>query len=248
MRRPLIAAAAAAVALTLLPATSAADETARGVDIDPPAVGSCHATTLDEGMAKSDPDAPVPCTDKHTMLTFKVIDLGSSPDWSDMDALGRIVSNRCWPAWIDALGGNPKVIDRSVYTYFWFIPTKAQREAGATWANCDAALWGGRDLAPLPGKGDITLGGLPLPAKVAKCRTGKPHDYVFTVCSRPHAFKATLSVKYPHKTYPGRRVAARWAQRACEKRVSGAYFYEAVHSKVVWKSGFRHAVCLTETN
>ncbi|NYJ03024.1 hypothetical protein HNR19_003722 [Nocardioides thalensis] len=248
MRRPLIAAAAAAVAFSLMPATSVADDSAaaRGVDITPPAVGSCHATTYGEAMAKSDPDPAVPCSDAHTGLTFKVVDLGTSPDWDD-DALPRIVTNRCSDAWHEVLGDNPKVITRSAYTFFWFMPTKAQRDAGATWASCDASLWGGKNrLAPLPAGEDISLGSLPLPARVAKCRGGKRADYAYTVCSRQHSFKATISVRYPHKTYPGRRAAERFAKRACAKRVTTAYFAEDVWSKRAWQAGYRHAVCLPE--
>ncbi|WP_183100523.1 septum formation family protein [Nocardioides pelophilus] len=241
-----LGAAVILAALTPLTAVTAPSPASAGVDITPPEVGSCHAYTKAEGAGKSDFTPVVECTEPHTAITVAVVEFEVAPDWDDPDALDQALSDECYPAWYDALGGNIKTIQRSAYITYIFIPTRAQRDAGAAWLRCDVALQGGTKLMNLPDR--LALGGLPLPDRVAKCRANERADYAYTVCSRPHAFRATHSVKYPHSSYPGLRASKRFALRECRERIRTPYmFYEWVGSRAAWRAGYRHAVCLKQT-
>ena len=244
--RSAAALAAALSVLGLVPApTSAAPEPARGTTT--PVVGDCHALTVDEGAKASDPDAPVDCTAPHTSVTVRVVQL-TNPDWSDVDKIGGQISAPCFRSWIEKLGGNTKKVRMSAYAMYWFVPTKAEREAGATWVRCDAVLLGGRKFIPLPSGSDITLGSLPLTNKFAKCRAGKRSGYQVLSCSRRHVYRAKIAIRYPDGAYPGKRAATRWALRKCSARLNTAFYYEPVLSKFAWnKLGYRHAICLPKT-
>ncbi|MDZ5619907.1 septum formation family protein [Nocardioides bizhenqiangii] len=229
-------------ALTPLTAVGTPSPARAGVDITPPEVGSCHAYTMAEGAGRSDRTPVVDCADPHTAITVEVVEFDQAPDWDDPDALDRALRTQCYPAYFEALGGNIKTIQRSAHILYVFIPTKAQREAGAAWLRCDATLQGGTRLMNLPD--NLVLGSLPLPDRVAKCRTGKRFDYAYTVCARPHQFRAAVSIRYPHDSYPGKRAAVRFALRKCRARAEAPFFYEAVFSRAAWTLGYRHAVCL----
>ena len=234
--------AAALSTLLVAPGSATAE---RGV-VAGPAVGDCHTLTVDEGAKPSDPDPTVSCTDTHTSITIRVVQL-SDPDWSDMNALGRKISTPCYQGLIDELGGDTKKVQLSAYSFFWFIPTKAERDSGASWVRCDAVLLGGRKFVSLPSGTDISLGSLPLGDKLAKCRAGKRANYQVISCSKSHAFHAKLALKYPGSTYPGKRAAERWALRHCRAHLDRTFYYEAVESKFAWNLGYRYAICLPET-
>ena len=190
---------ATAIPLTTLAAPSPARA---GVDTDPPAVGSCHDLTYQEAYRASDPDPAVGCAGRHTTVTVASIELAEAPDdWEDPRTYPDSVWRTCNEQFEIALGDNKKLIRRSAHSYFWFSPTRVQREEGALWVRCDIALLGGDRLLPLPQQ--LRLGGLPLPDGRAKCRQGKSADYAYTACSRPHQFRAKLSIKYPQSSFPG---------------------------------------------
>lgn len=235
-----LGAAVLLAALVPLTAVTAPSPATAGVDTTPPAVGSCHDLTLEEGYGFSDPDPAVSCSGRHTSLTHKVIQFAEAPNWQDRDALSVVVTRRCNSSFIDALGGSTKAIQLSAFTGWWFAPTKAQRDAGATWVRCDLSISGGDRLMPLPE--DVTLD-LPLPDSQAKCRKGKAADYLLTVCGRAHQFRATHAVKYPSNTYPGTRRLVRWTYRKCSDKLGRSLGLYERPSRLEWKLGFGHSLC-----
>lgn len=239
---------AAVLAVVLIPLTATTTSPAHaGVDITPPEVGSCHAYTMEQGAGASDTTPVVDCAETHTALTVAVAEFDPATDWNSPAVLNRAVLNQCYPAFFDTLGGNLKVIRRSAYLLYLFIPTKAQRDAGAAWLRCDVALHGGTRLVPL--QDDLALGGLPLPDSVAKCRAGEDGDYALTVCSRAHRYRATHSIRYPHSSWPGAEASQRFALRKCrEVFPRSAFYYEYVVSRYYWRVGYRHVVCLKKTS
>jgi hypothetical protein len=251
LRRPLTLLAAALLAATLsAPGAASADRagSAAAAGTTAPAVGSCHALTGKELQKAADPDRAVSCDDPHTSLTVKVITFTTAPDWGNLARLAKRITTPCYRALIGRSGGNAKTLRMSAYSLAWFIPTSAQRDAGAKWVRCDLYLAGGSKLLPLPANDSIALGALPLSDRFAKCRAGKRGGYAVTSCSRGHAFRAKIAIKYPHSSYPGPRAANRFALRKCRARLDGAFYYEAVLSKQSWKAGFRHAICLPRTS
>ncbi len=212
------------------------------VDITPPAIGSCFDLTLKQVRAASNGEPPVACTARHTTVTFDVVEFAEPPDWNDEDSYDDQVYDQCNLSWINVLGGNPKTITRSSYTYYWLLPTPDQREAGASWVRCELALRGGGSLAPVPTK--IRLGRLPLPNSVAWCIARRGADFVGTVCTRSHRFRATRSIRIPGNHWRGNDKVQKIALEACQARVSGDFRYSWPPSRYWWRLGFRYATCL----
>lgn len=239
-----LGAAVLLAAITPLTAVTSPSPARAGVDITPPEVGSCHDLTMAEAFEESDPDPAVDCAARHTTATVATVELAEAPaDWADPSTYPDSVWRTCGEAFEVALGDVPKVIQRSAHSWFWFSPTRVQREGGALWVRCDIGLLGGHDhLLKLPQ--ELRLGGLPLPDGRALCRQGKRADYAYTACSQPHKFRATVSIKYPHASFPGVRKSKEFALRKCRARATAPFFYEWVRSRAQWRNGYRHAVCL----
>lgn len=245
MRRLASGGAVAAVLLASATVPAQASAAGPGTDITPPAVGSCYDLTYGELHGASSDAPPVPCSSRHTTLTFDVVEFAEPPDWNDEESFESVVHDQCNVSWIDVLGGNPKTISRSSYTYYWLMPTPAQREAGAAWVRCELALLAGGSAAPLPR--NVRLGRLPLPDAVARCREGEREDYRVTVCARAHQYRATHSIKLPWSRWRSYDAAQAFAHRECDGRIRGAFYYQWPLSRYWWRLGFRHASCLPRT-
>ncbi|UMG94617.1 septum formation family protein [Nocardioides sp. TF02-7] len=212
----------------------------------PAAVGSCHDLTKREAWAVSEPDPAVPCSERHTTVTTAIVQLTRTPDWDDVRALSRRMWVECVRSVDALLPGSTAARVRSAYTIYWFIPTEAQRAAGARWIRCDLGLPDGKRLRPLPASGP-ELGRLPLPDRIARCRLGRAAYYEVVRCAHRHAFRATHHVRRTG-SFPGARVMRRWAERVCRARIPRAGIYlEYPTTKQSWKAGFRFAVCLKQT-
>jgi hypothetical protein len=245
VRRFLGGGAVAAVLLASLTAVTGQQSASALVDTDPPAIGSCHNLTYDEVRGVSSDKPPVPCGNPHTTLTFDVVEYADPPDWNDEDTYAPEVYDQCNPSWVEVLGGNPKAIQRSSYTYYWLLPTPAQRDAGAAWVRCELVLSAGGSIARLPQQ--VTLGGLPLPDAVARCRESEANNYRVTVCARAHQYRATQSIKLPWSRWRGYDAAQNFAYRECNERIRGRFYYQWPSSRYWWRLGFRHATCLRKT-
>lgn len=232
---------AALTPLTAVTTPSSADAL---VDTDPPAVGSCHNLTYEEIRGVSSDKPPVPCSSRHTTLTFDVVEFAEPPDWNDEDTYEGDVFAQCNLSWIDVLG-NPKSITRSSYTYYWLLPTPAQRDAGAAWVRCELALRAGRSAARLPE--NVRLGRVPLAAAVAVCLEGSRTDFRYTVCARPHRFRASHSIRLPGDRWRGEDRVQELALEACRQRVSPGFRYSWPSSRYWWRLGFRYATCYTRS-
>ena len=238
---------AAVLVAAILPLTAVTIQqpASAGVDTTPPAVGSCHDLTLREGYRASDPDPAVACSARHTSHTFKVVEFEDPPPWRDEKVLQKIVRRQCVPAVRGALGGNAKAVQLSATSApWWFMPTPAQRDAGAAWIRCDLVNLGGDRLMPLPA--DPTLS-LPLSDSRAKCRVGKRAHYLVTTCSRPHQYRATHAVKYPSARYPGDRRLQRWSVRKCGDKLGRSFGYYEWPGRLDWKLGFSYSICFKTT-
>lgn len=242
-----LGAAVILAALTPLTAVTAPSPASAGVDITPPVVGSCHDVTKAEAGEASEPDPAVACTERHTTTTVQVVTLDGTPNWRDYAALNRAMFVRCWRAIDAALPGDVAARVRSAYMLYWFIPTKAQRDAGANWIRCDVGLPNGDRLVNLPTDGSPELGSLPHPDRIARCRLGSDASFEVVVCSHGHSFRATHHVRHPADNYPGAREMQRWAIRKCRDRISAGFYIEYPMDKLAWQAGHRFAVCQKQT-
>ena len=233
--------------LLVAPGSASAEATRGGVDITPPAVGSCHAMTFDEAMAYADPDPAVDCTTAHTSVTVKVVTFTGQPDWTDGDALYRQYGAPCSRAELALVGGKAKALQMSAYDFWVFFPTKAQRDAGANWVRCDVLLPVGKTLTSLPTDGDPELGAPPLADDLARCKAGKARSYLVTACSGPHAFRATTFLKHRGTAYPGRERLSRWTNRRCWTELGHRFGYYTIPNAQRWRAGLRYSICFTTT-
>lgn len=246
LRAATLAAALLAV-LTTLPAASAGPAARGTVDITPPEVGSCHDLTYDEAWNFADPDPAVDCTTEHTSVTLKVVTFDKTPDWNDDDALADIYYPPCERALLRLFDGKAKALAASAFDFWWFGPTKAQRDAGAKWVRCDVALAAGARFVPLPTDGDPELGSLPLDDSVARCRRRKSHETFPTACSASHAYRATEILKYPSETYPGVPRIKQWTYRKCDARLGRSFGYYSWPGRVRWRIGIPYSLCYKTT-
>lgn len=239
MNHRLITAAAVvcAAAITLLPVSAFA--------ADPPAappVGSCHAVTMAEFSAASDPDPAVSCSATHQSLTVKAFALPSGVGRTDQQRITDLAGKQCYPAVAARVGGWPTMV-RSLYDLLLFVPTQSQWDAGARWVRCDLFLWAAKGIQALPASGAV---GGSLSARETRCNAGKSASYAPVPCSRPHQFHAKVAIRMP--SWNGASAARTFAQRACVKRYPHTGFLaSSPPSKKAFDWGFRYAVCAPAT-
>ncbi|WP_170285941.1 septum formation family protein [Nocardioides rubriscoriae] len=213
---------------------------------DKPAVGSCHALTLAEAAKATDPDPVVDCATSHTSRTFAVPSVPDGVDMGDNDALSKVVTRKCVPAYATAVSTNIKKRLLSAYFYVWFAPTQQQIDAGARWVRCDLALSGGKSLVPLPEAKTPALGTTPFPDVEARCYTGRAGGFRPLSCSRAHRFRARSVYSMTGRAYPSQAKRQRVAERRC-RPVAGQRWTVFGPSQEQWKAGFKYFVCTTAT-
>lgn len=248
-----LGAAVLTVALASLTAVTSTSATAGpSVDISPPEVGSCHDLTWEEAYGESEPLPAVPCTEPHTLITTRVVTFSQAPDWDSEEVANRVVK-QCDAALIDFFDGKVRSIQMSTYGIWFFYPTEAQQEAGASWARCDVGLYStvGRSTDPtikkLPTDGAPVLGALPLPDAVAKCRKGAGADFGVTTCDRTHSYRVARTPLYPGDTYPGQRRINSWTVDKCRRELRRSFGYWSAPSKFGWKADLRYSLCYRTT-
>src|SRR5689334_7217921 len=190
---------------------------------------------------------PVNCNKAHTARVIEVRDLPDGKSWGDYDlaSLGNLSAKYCYPKLWDALGRNDKVRDMSAYSYYWFTPTKAQRQAGARWIRCDIALNAGRHLLDLPTDAAPALPSGKLPASVARCLTA--HTPYTTTCSHRHAYKAVGAFTMKVSTYPSQRKLQKIAVRHCGRWVHTKGWYWTTKGQAGFHVGDHVMVCYAHT-
>jgi hypothetical protein len=238
---------AAAVALGALVLAAGALAPAANAVSSTPVVGQCRTTTFEQSFAESDTHAPVPCSTLHRMKTFAVGNIPAGMDYVHFndDKLLGVAKALCTKKYWTALGGTFEQRDQTAYTWSWFIPTLAQRHAGARWLRCDLSLLytvpgGNSAFAALPNFTFPMVGGHTVTDKTALCLSDTTHLYV-TTCSRPHAARADQTFIIHTLEKPSASLVKSLATTNCpDKRYSTPHAYE-------WKHGDHVIVCYTKT-
>lgn len=247
LRRLLTIAALAAALAAPLPADAGT--------LDPhyhePAVGECRNLTSDQLGKQSDTTAPIDCGSRHTTKIVAVPQIPDGETWATMKAnnwakLGKLYETQCRPAWETLLGVNDRTQAMTAYGLAWFMPTVAERNAGARWFRCDVYVPAGSSaLTPL--KYDAApLVPDPLTNFVRKCMKGK--DFAYTSCNARHAWRAKGSFNLrKQKTYPTDKQIRRQALAKCPALVTTGTFAWAPPTKSRWKYGYRAMACFNKT-
>ncbi len=248
MRTPIRASLRLPIALTLVVVVGGLLGAAPAVGGDvpePPPVGSCHDLTYAEAYKRSDPKAPVDCTEPHTTVTVKVVQLDAP---MDLSAIPTSAFVGCYRATRLALGDRPEAQAMSSYETWFFIPTKAEREAGAAWLRCDLVLRGGTHVEPLPTDGTPFLTGLPLDRDIARCLVEDGDLMINTVCRRRHVLKAEVALKNRGSDYPGSKEIEASTAKKCSKRLGQQLGWYHWPTRTGWRAGYPYSVCHKKHN
>jgi hypothetical protein len=239
-----------AVVLMLLAPLAAVVATAGPAQAGPafqqPSVGECRALTFEELNRKSNNEAPIDCSARHTSRVIATGRLPRGVTWdASVERLARIATGICDPEWKTVLGSGYASRAMTAYSWGWFIPTAAQRERGARWIRCDLILWGGRSLVRLPTDNEPALGPQPHPDRIAACLKG--NTFIHTTCSRRHAWRATGTFVLRQDAYPTPREARRAAIRRCPSLVNTGSFAWRYRGANQWRAGDHVVVCYSRT-
>lgn len=211
-----------------------------------PVVGQCRTTTFDQAFGASDTHAPVPCSELHRLKTFAVQDVPAGTDYvhvTDSQAL-TFARTICGPKFLSALGGTYAERHLTSYDWNYFVPTLAQRKAGARWMRCDLSLLytssGYGAFAALPNFSFPFVAGHTLTDKTRRCLFDDDHNY-WTTCSRAHVARADKTFVIHSTSYPQNATAAAAASTACPgERWTKPSAYD-------WKHNDHTLVCYTRT-
>ena len=208
-----------------------------------PAVGSCYDLTLKQASRFASPEGTVDCTRRHTLVVSALGALPASLDWATIDqdqfpkALSRAIVQTCDPAADKILGSNLATRYLSLYSTWFFAPTKAQVADGARWFTCAIGLSDSARMLPLS-NGRPSRITKPVSKDVARCVNSR-YDYV--ACSRTHSWRATSAFIVEKKLT---KRTERAAGRRCARQVATPGSLVSVRSQ-----GKREfvAACYTKT-
>jgi Septum formation len=230
--------------LTLVVASTTTTSATAGPGYQKPKVGQCRDITNAQTIRRTNSTAPIDCTEAHTVQTFYVGTLRKRLFNGPRRALREAIETRCTPAAKKALGGTPRKRLQSAYFYDLWIPTKAQKRQGARWFRCDLGLFGGkRKLAPLTATSAPFLG-KPIPDSQRLCLDP---EYYYTVCDRPHVFRAVAAVKLKNRPWPGKARVINAIARKCVGATPGVKTYFFAPSRSDWNAGLRWFRCYQKT-
>lgn len=203
-----------------------------------PGVGTCYQMSTKELGQASYGEGAVDCLAKHTSQVIGVTYLPSGLSWrkASVARLGKIAQKDCYPAITTALGGTVELRAQSAYRLAFFVPSKAQRKAGARWIRCDVILGVG-PLAALPPSYALSD---PPADNVAACLNGSGS---VRACTKKHVYRTIGAVAVDRKRYLSDRAFTSVGGRKCRAAYGKKTAYLTWPSKTVWKQGERAITC-----
>lgn len=237
--------------------TGSTGSTGSAAPLRQPEERACYRMTYDEAVAPTTATDPVPCTGRHTSMTYAVGRLdavvGGHLLAVDSERVQQRVAEEC-PERLQAfLGGDRADLRLSMLRSVWFTPTVEESDAGADWYRCDVvALAGPEQLAPLTGRLAGALDRPEAAGRWAMCGTAGPDspDFRRVPCSARHTWRAVSVVDLGGGRYPGEGRARDAGQGPCEDAgrdaaddpLSFEWGYEWP-SKKQWRSGMTFGRC-----
>jgi hypothetical protein len=205
-----------------------------------PKVGQCHQLSYRQSLAPSDVKKAVPCSKRHNLQTIAVVVSPTTLDGLTDEQLSA-ATNGCIPAFLKAEG---RPLTRGALTAFglWtFLPTAAERAAGARWIRCDVALWQGAGLASLP-RHRLPRHIVPkhIGDSTRACLTKKKWT---TTCDQVHAYRVMKSFEIAQTSYPTRDQFIAAATKRCPAGWSDVFWTRSVP----WSYGKHTVTCYEKT-
>ena len=230
---------------TVLTGPSAGASTAADPLAGAPAVGQCSDMSMRELRQETYAEAPVDCAGAHTAEVVAVATMPDGVGYGVKPAkLLRIAIRACRPAVQQRVGASSLALRLTAYEVGYFLPTKAQRAAGARWLRCDVTLRGGKRLVPLPAS--LEVGSFPFSRAVSRCLGGR--KLLVTSCSQRHSYRSTAAMKVRGKRYPSRDAWLRIGGRHCPSAVRTPRDYRFTwSSKAAWQTGDKSLVCYSRS-
>lgn len=205
-----------AVLLPAAPSTAGAVDPLTGS----PEKGECYDVTYAQSAGESIDEEPVLCTERHTIWVTNVILIpGTDPIDPASPALQAQLLTACYDARDTAIGGDLTRFGRSVYQIVYFVPTQAQRDAGARWASCGLVLLKAGGLVSTTRPTPARLASDRVPASLALCVNRK---FQATPCSESHIAKSKVGIALKGADATVER-AQKIAERTCPRKVGRAY-------------------------
>lgn len=208
-----------------------------------PPVGACYDYGYAAFGAVSNSSPAVPCNSRHTALTVAVGTLADGTTWDTLGSTANqeLVGTDCFPEKRQAVGGTWSQYNQSAYVVSWFVPTKAEFDAGARWFRCDVVLPGATQLFALRSK-------TPLLGRLTDTnRRCLDKDGVGYSCRSPHVYRAAGTFAVPQRRYPARAKAVALAERHCPVITKTKRWWWMSPGKAFWKSGDRQITCYAGT-
>jgi hypothetical protein len=234
-------------------ATAAAPGTPQLLDPDfeKPTIGECHNYGMTVANQPTDTSPVVPCGTTHTAKVLATPMLPASLTWetATADAMNLALAKACLPAFNSILGRTEKLRQKSAYDIVTFVPTQAQKDAGARWMRCDLVLSGGYSLQPITRNTSPILHAYPLPKSVTSCLVGPDDTIRRTVCSKTHRYRATGTWLVERTYYPGHDALLSIARNRCPGLVTTPRWWFAWWmTRNMWKAGDRTITCYSHTS
>ena len=184
---------------------------------------ACYALTYDEAVAPTNAATSVPCTKRHTSMTFAVGELDTLVDGHllavDSDRVQAQVAATCPERLASFVGGSLDDRRLSMLRSVWFTPSVEESDAGASWFRCDAvALATDGELAPLTGRLAGVLDSEAGRDAYGMCGTASPgtKDFSRVICSREHSWRAIAVVPLGPGPYPGKDKVRAAGESPCQ--------------------------------
>jgi len=219
-------------------------------DFDKPEVGACRLVKPGDIPPRSNTTATVPCSQRHNAITVAVSRTKPGQDL-DRKSVYDLTSSRCVQAGDRLSGLSGSSLAMSIITYSWFIPTPAERRAGARWLRCDLNAYTyaakGRRITDIYDLPRLPLRGGQLPELLRLC-VDQPHgDFLRVSCSKRHTYRAVSAFRYPThgRAYPSSKRLDAIAEAGCRAALhpTGRFWWD-FPSHEAWNAGHPWIPCL----
>jgi len=234
---------------------------ASAADTRSPDLGTCRLLTPEDVARPSNDTEPVPCSRRHTAVTFAVTTVPPSLSGAAYDdpRVASYAYGFCSGHFIAFIGADESLAMRTVLSWAWFRPTTEAWDAGARWFRCDVI--GGGDQAKryvdLPADAQGLLHGRPQDRWMVCAQGASVAGAVKVPCDQKHDWRAVTTIVLGTKAdaYPGDTAVQQRTKDFCSKSV-GAWLdypvdYDFGYSwfqRPEWDAGNRRSVCWARTD
>jgi hypothetical protein len=229
-------------ALLVVLASPAAAQAAGDPLFEAPVVGECHDYDSRSALDDVEESPAVDCSAPHTGIVVAVVEVPGRFNLIDgrtSSQLSNWASRTCAVEMEGATGIGHAQSHLTIYSFAWYVPTRAQVRQGARWVRCDVISWDNGELSQLSDGVPSLKGNLSRSER--RCINAK-HKYV--PCSKSHAWISRGIVRASKGSYSEDRFIVEGRRRCVSTLQRSDRRYRWVPPTLeAWKRGERHIVC-----